>query len=59
MKEHLIQLRIQSRMSLASLIESFPATIMMTNPEQEPNANGHKPLEIIYIKKVIKVAEQI
>lgn len=59
MKEHLIQLRVKSDMSVDDLIKNFPPTIFVKNTEAEPMKNGSSRLDVVYIKKVIVVAEQI
>lgn len=60
MKEHLIQLRVKTTMSADSLIKKFPPTILVKNSEAEVfNKSGTHPLEVVYVQKVIKVAEQI
>ena len=58
MKEHLIQLRIKSEMSLETLIKNFPTTILIKNTEEAPLKQGHR-LDIVYVKSVRYVAEQI
>ena len=59
MKEHIIQLHISSRMSMETILKNFPPTLLMINSEEKANSKGNHPLEIIYVKNVIKVAEQI
>ena len=58
MKEHLIQLRIKSEMSLETLIQNFPPTLLVKNTDAEPLKTGSR-LDVVYVTKVIKVAEQI
>jgi hypothetical protein len=58
-KEHLIQLRIKSGMNLETLIKNFPVTILVRNSDAEPMKSGAHQLEVVYVNKVIKVAEAI
>ena len=59
MKEHLIQLRIKSGMDLETLIKNFPVTILVRNTDAAPMKSGAHQLEVVYVNKVIKVAEVI
>jgi len=55
MKEHLIQLQIKTEMSLETLIKNFPPTILVKNTESAPMKGGSHQLDVVYIKRVIKV----
>lgn len=57
-KEHLIQLRVKSEMSLETLIKNFPSTVLIKNTEAAPLKTGSR-LDVVYVEKVIKVADSI
>lgn len=59
MKEHLIQLRIKSEMNLETLVKNFPPTLLVKNTEAASNKKGNHQLDVVYVDKVIKIAEAI
>jgi hypothetical protein len=45
-------------MSLETLVKNFPPTLLVRNTEEAPLKTGNR-LDVVYVSKVIVVAEQI